>query len=386
MASVSINRLRRVPPQPRTSAAGLRALPAVVLFAAVLSAACAPGCARDVAAVPSAGPVAIINGDPLSQDTLASAFRERLELGLSPSPPAGNESESGAPSQSLVDATAPKNPADHPQSRPANPAQRRKLLRAVLDDLINRRLLLAEARRLRIIPSDEAVDALFEQLKLNYEGEEEFEKALLDRGLTPDQLRARLRDDRQIGELFTREAHLRVAVDDLELRRVYDANPAAWETGESVRARILVLRDEKTAKKLLGRLKAGESFEALARAYSISPEAGEGGRLPDFERGEMPQVFEDAGFSQKEGDLSDIIKTEFGFVIFKVEKRFKGRKLSFAEAAPRIEARLLEEKRRAAEQALVKRLTEAARITIDEGVLAALLDRFAGVSPDAGKR
>lgn len=75
------------------------------------------------------------------------------------------------------------------------------------------------------------------------------------------------------------------------------------------------------------RILKGESFEKLARAYSMDPGSkNTGGMLPEFGRGEMVGAFERMAFKLKEDSISDVFKTEFGYHIMKLKKR-KGEKI-----------------------------------------------------------
>ena len=72
------------------------------------------------------------------------------------------------------------------------------------------------------------------------------------------------------------------------------------------------------ASELLKKLRAGESFEDVARKYSNGPTAQQGGDLGYFRRGMLAKELEDKTFTLKRGELSDVIRTKQGFVILKV--------------------------------------------------------------------
>ena len=80
-----------------------------------------------------------------------------------------------------------------------------------------------------------------------------------------------------------------------------------------------------TAEDVLRRARAGESFEKLAQEYSADPSnKNKGGDLGWFGRGRMVKAFEDAAFALQPGQISEVIETEFGYHIIKVEERRNG--------------------------------------------------------------
>ena len=74
---------------------------------------------------------------------------------------------------------------------------------------------------------------------------------------------------------------------------------------------------ESVAKELLERLKKGESFAKLAEQYSIDGSRRRGGDLGFFGRGVMVKPFEDAAFALQKGEISGLVKTQFGYHIIK---------------------------------------------------------------------
>jgi len=81
-------------------------------------------------------------------------------------------------------------------------------------------------------------------------------------------------------------------------------------------AHILV-KTEKEVNQVLERLKKGEKFSAIARDVSLCPSKKRGGDLGTFGRGQMVKEFETAAFALDKGQISGIVKTQFGYHILK---------------------------------------------------------------------
>ena len=81
----------------------------------------------------------------------------------------------------------------------------------------------------------------------------------------------------------------------------------------TVRASHLLVETEEEAKKLKQEIEQGKSFAEAAKEVSLCPSGQEGGDLVDFGKGMMVKEFEDAAFSMNVGEISDPIKTQFGW-------------------------------------------------------------------------
>lgn len=81
-------------------------------------------------------------------------------------------------------------------------------------------------------------------------------------------------------------------------------------------AHILV-KTEKEVNQVLERIKKGEKFSAIAKDISICPSKKRGGDLGTFGRGQMVKDFENAAFILEKGQISGIVKTQFGYHIIK---------------------------------------------------------------------
>lgn len=89
---------------------------------------------------------------------------------------------------------------------------------------------------------------------------------------------------------------------------------------EQVRARHILVDHEYEARDLMKKLDDGKSFEELARQFSKCPSGEAGGDLGRFSRGKMVPAFEEAAFSLEVGQVSDPVRTQFGYHLIKREE------------------------------------------------------------------
>lgn len=84
-----------------------------------------------------------------------------------------------------------------------------------------------------------------------------------------------------------------------------------------ITAAHILIKSEDKAKEILTKLKLGKSFEKLAKENSLCPSKKRGGSLGTFSRGKMVREFENAAFKLKKGEISQPIKTQFGWHLIK---------------------------------------------------------------------
>lgn len=171
-----------------------------------------------------------------------------------------------------------------------------------------------------------------------------------------------------------------------QLQVYYDEQRASWDTPEQVRARHILLRaaadateEDTTALRqravdIRKRALEGEDFADLAREFSEDSTASAGGDLGYFGRGVMTAPFEEAAFALQPGEISDIVQTQFGLHIIRVDDRKEAH------------TRTLEEVRDEIRSAVQKR--EARKVTLSkvEEAFEKLLDgsSFADVGAEFG--
>ena len=122
-----------------------------------------------------------------------------------------------------------------------------------------------------------------------------------------------------------------ITVSDSQIKDYYEFNKEKFQNAKQVRARHILFNlapdaTEETEKNvrekasaILAKAQSGEDFAELAKKYSEGPTAKKGGDLGFFPRGRMTKPFEDAAFKMKKGEISDLVRTNFGYHIIKVE-------------------------------------------------------------------
>jgi peptidyl-prolyl cis-trans isomerase D len=149
-----------------------------------------------------------------------------------------------------------------------------------------------------------------------------------------------------------------VQITDDAVAEYYQSHTSEFETEKTVEARHILFKvdegsdtatvQEKRAKAIsVSKMaKAGKDFAELAKQYSEGPTRDRGGFLGAFKRNTMVKPFADAAFSMKAGDISDPVRTRFGWHVIKVEKINEAATQSLADATPNIRNKLIEEQAR----------------------------------------
>lgn len=128
-----------------------------------------------------------------------------------------------------------------------------------------------------------------------------------------------------------------------EVQAYYNEHQAEFRSGEEVRVRQILVNDEQLANDILAQLRKGADFGALSAEHSRAPNAKRGGEIGYVGRGDLPKMFEDVIFRMQPGSVSDVIRTDSSFHIFKVEDRRAPGQLDVESADPLIRVRLKED-------------------------------------------
>jgi peptidyl-prolyl cis-trans isomerase C len=155
------------------------------------------------------------------------------------------------------------------------------------------------------------------------------------------------------------DAQGKAAVTDQAVKQTYDEAVKQMAGDQEVRARHILVPTEAEAKKILEEIKKGTDFAELAKQKSKDPgAAAEGGDLGYFTKDQMVPEFSEAAFKLNKGELSDPVKTQFGWHIIKVEDKRAKPAPGFDEVKDQVKQFVM----RKAQADLVGKLREGAKI------------------------
>lgn len=213
--------------------------------------------------------------------------------------------------------------------------------RNFLDNLINKRLLLQEAKR-KHFENSESVRKLFQKVK----------------------------EEIIIQELIDREISDNLEVTDSEIEKYYNENQNNYMEGAKIRASHILVDSEVLAKKIQSDLKQGYDFAELAKECSLDiPTKERGGDIGYFTKGALLAEFEDACDKVDVGGISDVVKTALGYHIIKVSDKKAPKLKSLEEVREDIKSELLLDKEIETYNILLQKLREKQKIVINNELL-----------------
>jgi parvulin-like peptidyl-prolyl isomerase len=212
----------------------------------------------------------------------------------------------------------------------------------ILNRLIDEKILLLHAEERSLTVSDEELQKKMEEIQEGY-SPGGFEKALEMQGIHTDIWKETLKVRMILEKLIASEVNAGVSVSEKEAKDYYDSHKKEYTQEIKVRVAQVFLRDPELSAMILKRLKKGEDFAKVARENSMGLEASRGGDLGFIGRGVMPENIDAAIFSLPTGAISEVIKSPYGYHIFKVLEK-EGRKKTFSDIKDRVIADIRKQK------------------------------------------
>ncbi|SHJ42463.1 peptidyl-prolyl cis-trans isomerase C [Dethiosulfatibacter aminovorans DSM 17477] len=135
-----------------------------------------------------------------------------------------------------------------------------------------------------------------------------------------------------------------VSASDEDAKTYYESNSAQFEKAAEVSARHILVDDEEKIKDVKEEIEGGLDFAEAATKYSSCPSKQAGGTLGSFSKGKMVPEFEEAAFNLEIGQLSEPVKTQFGYHLIMVDSKTEAGTMSFEEVKDGIKQNLLNQK------------------------------------------
>ena len=250
--------------------------------------------------------------------------------------------------------------------------QRSQVYHMLLDNLIVSRLL--EKRSADVKVDDKEVATTFDRIKAKYGTDEELKKQVEANGESIDGLKENIRKSLQQQHWVDSQIKDSPTVTDADAEKFYKQNPDQFQQPEQVRASHILIKvatdakpevvveKEKAAQAVLKRVKGGEDFGKVAQEVSEDPGSKvKGGDLDFFTKDKMVPEFAEAAFALKKDEISEPVRSDFGYHIIKLTDRKQPEVTPLAEVKPQLIAFLQRQKK----QEEVSKVLESMRAAAD---------------------
>lgn len=282
----------------------------------------------------------------------------------------------------------------------------------VLRDLIDQQLLLEKGQELGINAETETTKRLNEiRQQMGLQSMEDLEKAAAQQGVSYEDFKDQIKNGIITNQVIGREVGARVHITNDEIQAWYNEHQKELQSDEAVHlSEILVstappkpaaddknkdkdavqqpplpedpariAQAEAKAKDLLAQLRKGANFQELAKKNSDGSTAADGGDIGVFKRGELAKELEDKTFALKTGEVTDVIHTKQGFIIFKVVEHRPAGVPPVKDVEEQIRQAIYVKKLEPALRQYLTKLREQAYIEIHQGYV------DTGASPNQSK-
>jgi len=214
-------------------------------------------------------------------------------------------------------------------------------LSRLFDEFCDEKVLLSQARDSGVLLSDEERSEYFAKLR---------EAMGMGPGGRFTEAEETVVSDRLLTERYLARWTKDLQVEDREIAAYYESHKSEFLQPEKVQVSQILLDSEGKASTIRERLRGTTEadFRAVAEQESAGPEAAKGGVMGVFSPGQLPQELESFILPLREGEISRVVGSSYGFHIFRLDKRTEARLIPLAGASAAIRSRLLDERGRRA--------------------------------------
>jgi peptidyl-prolyl cis-trans isomerase C len=250
-----------------------------------------------------------------------------------------------------------------------------EIKKEVIESLINKQLLYQESQKKDITISEAEIDEQMQKVKEKFPDENTFKELLKKEDLSLDDLQSQIKRDLMLQRFIDTQFVKNITVSDQEAKAYYEGNLSMFKKSEEIQASHILIKVDPEAKeadkakarakleKIQKKLKKGGDFAALAGESSDCPSKARGGDLGYFGRGQMVKPFEDAAFSLKKGEVSDIVETGFGYHLIKVIDKKPETIIAYNDVKEKLNQYLKQQKLRSKIGQYINKRKETAKIT-----------------------
>ncbi|MBC7088298.1 MAG: peptidylprolyl isomerase [Tissierellales bacterium] len=191
-----------------------------------------------------------------------------------------------------------------------------------LNELILQKIIELELKENNIEVTQDQIDAEYQKAVDSYGSEAVMEQALAYYGFTKDEFRKNIKMNLSIEALIEPS----ITITDEEIESYFNENKEDFNKPSQIKASHILVDSLDEANEILSKLNSGESFEDLAKEYSIDTvSAANGGDLGYFGEGEMVEEFYNAAILLNVNEISEPVKSDYGYHIIKVTDKVEAK-------------------------------------------------------------
>ncbi|MCY6485708.1 peptidylprolyl isomerase [Clostridium aestuarii] len=248
---------------------------------------------------------------------------------------------------------------------------------SVLNNMAFEQAILQEAEKLKLVPNEEELNKEVDNKITDFrkeqklEDDKKYEETLKSEGFTKEEYKEAIRNNTII-EKFRDEIIKDVKVEDNQIKEYYDKfkdkYPIKEEESTKLQLAHILVKDEAVAKDIKGKLDKGEDFAKLAKEYGTDGTKDKGGDLGTVTvvNSGFDQEFMNGAMQLKNGEISEPVKTQFGYHIIKCIKREEKPVKSFEAVKEQIKSDLLNKNKNDAWSNKLNEIKEGSKIKVYE--------------------
>jgi peptidyl-prolyl cis-trans isomerase C len=220
------------------------------------------------------------------------------------------------------------------------------LAEEILESMITEKIVLQRARELNLSVTNTELERKLLDIRKDYG--DNFFNLLTQQNVRYEDWREEIRKEMLWDKLVAADVNASIRISEDEAEDYFNDRPGLCKSQARVRAAQIVVRDREKAYNVKARLENGEDFAKVAAEVSIAPEAVRGGDLGLISRETMPEPLDKTLFNLPAGKISPVVKSDYGYHIFKVTDIQPARTRSFSECKEDVMADIRAQKEDAA--------------------------------------
>ncbi|MDD5594617.1 MAG: peptidyl-prolyl cis-trans isomerase [Candidatus Omnitrophica bacterium] len=220
----------------------------------------------------------------------------------------------------------------------------------LLNKLIEDRLILQEAKKNNIRLDETRVKSKVEEIKKRYPSDADFQKDLAQQGFVQADIENRIREQLLTYAIIDIQVRSKITVNPIEVTQYYEKNSQEFQVPEQWEFTSLATEDRKMAEDAVGQLRKGANLESLAQQDSLSID-----KLKASKNGQLRKELETEIFKLHKAEVSDPIKIQDRYYIFRLDNILASTQESLAQAQDEISVLLMNNK---LQEAMVKWMNE----------------------------